>query len=324
MAKFTDEELAMLTEDERREIEALGEEYDADNEEPPMDPDDDDDSVEEEGGEGDAADEGDDGDGEDDADDADDPDAEGDETPAGEDDADAGGDGDEGAAEAPEPVAAEQQAPLLEAELPEGYEEKLKEFESQREKLDVDFDDGELTSLEYRKALREIESEEKALRDQVLKAQIAQDMQVQQQKQEWAKTVNSFLDDNDLYRQSETLYDSLNKQVIAIANSDEAAGLTGQQILEKAHERVLADPVLGRVFGDKEEENPEGKQASGKKLQRRNVPPTLGKVPAADMTSAEEGGRFARLDKMDGLELEAELARLSSTNPKLVDEYLSR
>lgn len=324
MAKFTDEELAMLTEDERREIEALGEEYDADNEEPPMDPDDDDDSVEEEGGEGDAADEGDDGDGEDDADDADDPDAEGDETPAGEDDADAGGDGDEGAAEAPEPVAAEQQAPLLEAELPEGYEEKLKEFESQREKLDVDFDDGELTSLEYRQALREIESEEKALRDQVLKAQIAQDMQVQQQKQEWAKTVNSFLDDNDLYRQSETLYDSLNKQVIAIANSDEAAGLTGQQILEKAHEKVLADPVLGRVFGDKEEENPEGKQASGKKLQRRNVPPTLGKVPAADMTSAEEGGRFARLDKMDGLELEAELARLSSTNPKLVDEYLSR
>lgn len=324
MAKFTDEELAMLTEDERREIEALGEEYDADNEEPPMDPDDDDDSVEEEGGEGDAADEGDDGDGEDDADDADDPDAEGDETPAGEDDADAGGEGDEGAAEAPEPVAAEQQTPLLEAELPEGYEEKLKEFESQREKLDVDFDDGELTSLEYRQALREIESEEKALRDQVLKAQIAQDMQVQQQKQEWAKTVNSFLDDNDLYRQSETLYDSLNKQVIAIANSDEAAGLTGQQILEKAHEKVLADPVLGRVFGDKEEENPEGKQASGKKLQRRNVPPTLGKVPAADMTSAEEGGRFARLDKMDGLELEAELARLSSTNPKLVDEYLSR
>lgn len=324
MAKFTDEELAMLTEDERREIEALGEEYDADNEEPPMDPDDDDDSVEEEGGDGDAADEGDDGDGEDDADDADDPDAEGDETPAGEDDADAGGEGDEGAAEAPEPVAAEQQTPLLEAELPEGYEEKLKEFESQREKLDVDFDDGELTSLEYRQALREIESEEKALRDQVLKAQIAQDMQVQQQKQEWAKTVNSFLDDNDLYRQSETLYDSLNKQVIAIANSDEAAGLTGQQILEKAHERVLADPVLGRVFGDKEEENPEGKQASGKKLQRRNVPPTLGKVPAADMTSAEEGGRFARLDKMDGLELEAELARLSSTNPKLVDEYLSR
>lgn len=324
MAKFTDEELAMLTEDERREIEALGEEYDADNEEPPMDPDDDDDSVEEEGGDGDAADEGDDGDGEDDADDADDPDAEGDETPAGEDDADAGGEGDEGAAEAPEPVAAEQQTPLLEAELPEGYEEKLKEFESQREKLDVDFDDGELTSLEYRQALREIESEEKALRDQVLKAQIAQDMQVQQQKQEWAKTVNSFLDDNDLYRQSETLYDSLNKQVIAIANSDEAAGLTGQQILEKAHEKVLADPVLGRVFGDKEEENPEGKQASGKKLQRRNVPPTLGKVPAADMTSAEEGGRFARLDKMDGLELEAELARLSSTNPKLVDEYLSR
>lgn len=335
MARFSEEELAMLTEDERREIEGLGEEYDDDNDQPPMDPDDDPDEFEGAEEESDEADP----DPDDDAPDADDEAAE--EEPAKEEQAaddsakddqaqDEGADGD---ADTDKSVESEQQAPLLDAEMPEGYEDRIKELEGKRETLDTDFDDGELTSQEYRQQLREIENEERSLRDQAFKAQIAQEMQETQQKAAWQNTVNTFLDDNEVYRQSRALYRELNDTVIEIANSEEAAKMTGDQILQEAHKRVSADPALAPVFergkdkedaGDDDKGKQDGKGKDDKRLERRNVPPTLANVPASDMTDAEEGGRFAKLDKMDGLELESELARLYSTNPKLVEDYLSR
>lgn len=348
MAKFTEEELAMLTEDERREIEELGDEYDEDNEDPPMDPDDD---PDDDAGEEDDADEAD-PDADDNAadDSGDDAKAGDDDKPDADPDADAGGDDDaakdeggEGDGKPDKTVEPQQQAPLLDAQMPEGYEEKINEFESKREQLDTDFDDGELTSLEYRQQLRDIEKEERDLRDQAFKAQISQEMQESQQKTAWQQTVNAFLDDNDVYKQSRALYRELNDTVIEIANSEEAAKMTGQEILAAAHDRVSSDPALSSVFkqkqaadkggddkaDDKPKDDADGKDkkdAKGNKkpLERRKVPPTLANVPASDMSEAEEGSRFAKLDKMDGLELERELNRLSSTNPKLVDEYLSR
>lgn len=332
MARFTDEELAMLTEDERRAMEELGEEYDDDNDQPPMDPDDDPDEYEGAEEESDEADP----DPDDDAPDPDD-EAAGEESAEGDKAADDGAkddqaqdEGADGDADADKAVESEQQTPLLDAEMPEGYEDRIKELEGKRETLDVDFDDGELTSQEYRQQLREIENEERELRDQAFKAQIAQEMQESQQKTAWQKTVNSFLDDNDVYKQSRALYRELNDTVIEIANSEEAAKMSGDEILAEAHKRVSSDPALAPVFqrnapeadAGSEEKGNKGKE--GKKLERRNVPPTLANVPASDMTGAEEGGRFAKLDKMDGLELESELARLSNTNPKLVDDYLSR
>ena len=327
MARFTDEELAMLTEDERRQIEELGEEYDEDNDEPPMDPDDDPDEFdgeEEEDSDG-GEDTGDDAEGGDDEPDSDaepDPDTKQD----GEEEAASDDGSTDGAEEDPEKAAkdAEQPSPLLNVEMPEGYEDRVKDLDAKREKLDVDFDDGELTSLEYRQQLREIENEERSLREQALKAQIAQEMQETQQRQAWQNTVNSFLDEHGAYRQSRALYRELNDTVIEIANSDEAANMTGEDILAKAHERVLQDPVLNKAFegggnpGKEEPSKPE------KKAERRNVPPTLHNVPSSDMTAADDGSRFAKLDKLDGLELESELARLSNTNPRLVEEYLAR
>lgn len=336
MARFTDEELAMLTEDERRAMEELGEEYDEDNDQPPMDPDDDPEEYEGAEEESDEADPDPDDDAADpDADDAgEDPDK--DEQAAADDggkDDQAQDEGADGDADPDKAVESEQQTPLLDAEMPEGYEDRIKELEGKRETLDTDFDDGELTSQEYRQQLREIENEERELRDQAFKANIAQEMQENRQKTAWQNTVNSFLDENDVYKQSRALYRELNDTVIEIANSEEAAKMTGDQILAEAHKRVSSDPALAPVFergqskqdaGDDDKGKQEGKGKDGKKLERRNVPPTLANVPASDMTDAEEGGRFAKLDKMDGLELESELAKLSATNPKLVEDYLSR
>lgn len=335
MARFTDDEMAMLTEDERRIMEELGGEYDDDNDQPPMDPDDDPEDYEgaEEGD--DAADDADAVAKDDAADDADKDEGEATDGDDGATDDRPADEGEKGDDDAPEPVAAEQQAPLLDVEMPEGFDERIKELETHREKLDVDFDDGELTSLEYRQQLREIEAEERGLREQAFEAQLAHKMYLKQQEQAWHNTAQAWLDRHNLYRQSDTLYDTLNRHVKAIANSEEVVGMTSHQILEAAHKRVTSDPVLSRVFEegkiDQETADADARQAKegkedkeGKRLERRKVPPTLANVPASDSTDAEEGSRFARLDKMDGLELEAEIARLSATNPKLVEDYLSQ
>jgi len=328
MAKFTDEELAMLTEDERRAMEELGEEYDADNEEPPMDPDDDDEFVEEEGeADDDDATDDDPSDSDDDSDDADDADDQ-DEEDQSDDDAEQDGkdegEGDDGGADTDDDEApAQQPQPLLNAELPEGYEQKLADIETRRGDLDTKFDDGDLDTQEYRQALKSLEKEESAIQQQVFKAQLAQEMRENQERQAWIDTVTEFLDDNPAYREKDVLYTALDAKVKAIANSEEGAKLTGRQILRKAHQDISEQLGLSQ---EKAQAKKEGDKPAKpvKQAKKRDVPPTLGKVPAADMTDTSEGGQFAKLDKLSGLELEKELSRLSRTNPRLVDEYMSR
>lgn len=320
---LTEEELALLTEDERRALEELGPEYDAENEEEPVDPWDDDEGEEEGEEESDGGDAGaDDDDGEEDP-------AEGDD--AGEDDAKAGDDKpeDEPAQEEPEeepapaPAAKPQQpAPLLNADLPEGYEDKLREFDEKLTQLDSEFDDGELTTQEYRQAVKETQASKQELEQQVFKANLAREMEENRAKQEWIDTVNGFLDDHPDYRQSERMYRLLDIEVKTLAQTEEAQRMTGAEILAKAHENIAADIPMGKKEAIEEPKQEPAKKA--KKAERRNVPPTLANVPASDMTAADEGGRFAKLDKLDGLDLEAELARLSVTNPRLVEEYLSQ
>ncbi len=315
---LTEEELALLTEDERRALEELGPEYDAENEEEPVDPWDDDEEDEEEADDGDAGADGDDG--EEDSAEADD---------AGEDDAEAADDEqDQEAAEEepekePEPAPAakpQQPAPLLSAELPEGYEDKLRELDEKLTQLDSEFDDGELTAQEYRQAVKEAEAEKQGLEQQVFKANLAREMEENRAKQEWIDTVNGFLDEHSQYRESQRLYRLLDIEVKTLAQTEEAQRMTGAEILAKAHQNIADDIQMGGKPPAKEE--PE--KPAAKKAERRNVPPSLAKVPASDMTAADEGGRFAKLDKLDPLELEAELARLSATNPRLVEEYLSQ
>ena len=316
---LTEEELALLTEDERRALEELGPEYDAENEEEPVDPWDDDEGEEEGEEESDGGDAGaDDDDGEEDP-------AEGDD--AGEDDAKAGDDKpeDEPAQEEPAPAPAakpQQPTPLLSADLPEGYEDKLREFDEKLTQLDSEFDDGELTTQEYRQAVKETQASKQELEQQVFKANLAREMEENRAKQEWIDTVNGFLDDHPDYRQSERMYRLLDIEVKTLAQTEEAQRMTGAEILAKAHENIAADIPMGKKEAVEEPKQEPAKPA--KKAERRNVPPTLANVPASDMTAADEGGRFAKLDKLDGLELEAELARLYVTNPRLAEEYLSQ
>lgn len=303
MGRYTDEEIADLTDEEREAL--LGDE--------------DEDSNQDEDEGGTAGRSGDDERGSDGTDSgADDDGTAGDEAGGDEGDVasasadDEGDDGGKGEVEGqtnqrPHP------APILTADGPDDADERLAEIASEKEKLIERFDDGELTAKEYQIELDKLAKQEREIEQAVFKANIAREMAEQQARNEWMATVNRFLDAHPAYRSSKLMYQTLDAAVRELAAQPENEKLTGDEILSRAHSRIMEE------FGLKEE-NPAkggGKPAGTKReKQRIDVPPTLAKVPASDMTEMEHG-RWAKLDRLmetDPERYEAELAKLTDAD----------
>lgn len=282
MSKYSDEELMNLTDEEREALEAEGEDQGHDEDT--------------ETHEGDA----DESTAEDDA-----SDAEGDEDDAQADKENAGE-----AEEEEEKTARreEQHAPLLTADAPEGADEKLKEISEQKNKLVEQFDDGDLTAREYQSELDKLAKAEREIELALHKSQIAAEMQEQQAKNAWLSTVNTFLDENPEYREKKRLYAMLDIEVRDIAADEANAGMSGRDILEKAHQNIADElGILAQQPAGKQK--PKGKRAI-------DAPPTLARVPAAEHTDVDNG-RWAQLDRLmerDPERYEAEIAKLSDAD----------
>lgn len=317
-AGFTQEDWDLLTDEEREALEE-DEETEGDEDEGAEEEDTgEEESGEEESGEEDA----DEGEGED----------EGDEESESDDDAGEEEEGDdkgeeEGQGEEEENAKADDYQPLLRADLPPDIEEKLEGISTKREELDTQFDDGELTTKEYRQAMADLDKQERGIEQQQFKAQIAEEMREEKARSEWLGTVRSFLDDNPQYEEKPLLYDNLDRMVKELAADEKNQNLTGEEILAKAHEKVYTELGLP-VPGEKQENKGEG-EGEGKNTKRRNkkpskVPPNLGDVPASDTVDPTNSGKYARLDKLadsDPERFEAELAKLSDAEQ---ERYLAQ
>jgi len=273
MSRYTEEELQDLTDEERAALEA--EEADAEDEE--------EDAGEAEGGDGDTGSEANDG--------------------------DDGGDGDDadGAEkEAEHDSLATEVQPLLAADAPEDAAEQLEAIAKQKEELVLKFDDGELTAKEYQLELDKLAKQEREIEQAQFKAKLAQEMAEQQQRNAWLATVNQFLSEHAEYRQYPLRYKALDVAVRELAAQEENQGLSGRQILEKAHEQIVEQFGLTRT--EQDDPKPEG----NKRRKPIEAPPTLANVPAASATETEDG-RWAKLDRLmetDPERYERELAKL--------------
>lgn len=291
MARYTEEELdAMGLTDE--EMEGLL----ADDEPEPDDEGDDDDG----GNDGGNA------DGNDGAGNGDDPGKAGDDDADGGKSDDEGGDADQDGGEANPPR--QQAAPILAAEDPSDAEERLNSLAEEKQKLIERFDDGELTAKEYQQELDKLAKQEREIEQAQFKAQLAREMEETRAKNEWLATVNSFLDEHPRYRESKLLFQSLDMTVRELAGQEENQGLTGEQILAKAHEHVQSELGL--------QDKPAKQEPDNKRGRKIEAPPTLAKVPAADMSDMADG-RWSKLDRLletDPERYEAELGRLSDAD----------
>jgi hypothetical protein len=239
--------------------------------------------------------------------------AEEDEEEAGEAEGGNGDDADDAEEEAGEGSVATEVQPLLAADAPEDAAEQLEAIAKQKEELVQKFDDGELTAKEYQLELDKLAKQEREIEQAQFKAKLAQEMAEQQQRNAWLATVNQFLSEHAEYRQYPLRYKALDLAVRELAAQEENQGLSGREILEKAHEQIVEQFGLARA-----EEKPEGK----KRRKPIEAPPTLANVPAASATETEDG-RWAKLDRLmetDPERYERELAKLSDADR---DAYLA-
>lgn len=218
----------------------------------------------------------------------------------------AGGEGDDGAVDT-----GTKSMPVYVATAPEDADTKLKGLADKRAELRKQYDDGDITFDELESARDEITKEEKAIERAQLKAEMAAEMQQQQTVNDWNRDVNSFLDANPEYRASDVRYQALDMMVRKIGGAPEAAKMTGPQVLAKAHEE------LQKAFGvaapaKKDEGNGKGEKKPPPKV---DVPPSLGKLPAAENNDTQ-GGKYAALDRLletDPLAHEDALMKLSAS-----------
>lgn len=315
---MTEEELALLTEEERAGLE--DDELVDEGEETT----DDDDAGSDDGAGDDAGDDNEDDDQDGDKDTSKQDDAAGDDEQPGRDDG----------AEDDQAAATSQQVPLIRAELPADFDDQMKaitdrrsEIRTERRSLTDKYEDGDLTSKEYHDALDKLEDELSDLNDrryelkrQEEKVQLAQEMNQSQTETRWYATVEAFLGEHPEITRNQTLvtvYDQIVQRVTA--ETMKAGKEPGLADLQKAYKQWAED--LG-VTPQKSSKEP-GKQTTSQEQPQkkaRNVPPTLGKVPAAETTDTDDG-KYAYLDRLaetDPIKYEAELAKLTDAQ---FDEY---
>lgn len=191
--------------------------------------------------------------------------------------------------------------------------------QAERDALEDKFEAGEIDSKAYRESVRAIDS---ALRVETRKIEAAsQNAEINGQL--WAAEQAAFFKANKTYTReaNPVLWGTLNQEVIRVARDPATAGLTGIQVLCVAKANI--EKAFSAMFpGAAKEKAAEkgGKQAAPPKPKaRRPTHQTLRDVPAAD--TADVGtDRFAHLDKLTGLKLEAAIASMSEADKQA---YLS-
>lgn len=197
-------------------------------------------------------------------------------------------------------------------------EKKAGEFNDSLKELAVKFDEGELTAGEYHDQRAAIEAERRAVDTEVMRAQIRKSDAIDTWKQE---TVPAFFKEHAVYAEKGTVLNQmLDAEVRKIQST--AANPTDPKVLQLAHQRIQSQ--ISKLTGAKPApaDNPKpGKKTSGPKPE---MPPTLGGLPASDITGSDDGTVDAHLDRLavkDRLAYEDALAKLT---PAQLDAYLSR
>ena len=199
--------------------------------------------------------------------------------------------------------ASTQQAPILVAPDVQDAEAKLTEIASQKDKLLEQFDDGDITAREFQKQMDDLNKQERKIEFDVREAELAAKLETQRVQNEWASTVNSFIDANPIYKENTRLYRALDQEVKDLAAKPETANWSGSKFLAEAHKN------LAEAFGLSKANAPTSPKTP--KRPTDDLPPNLAKVPAADVQDMD-GGQFAVLD------------RLAATDPIGYEEALAK
>lgn len=207
--------------------------------------------------------------------------------------------------------------------LPE-YQQRIDQIDAakqaERDALEDKFEAGEIDSKAYREGVRAIDA---ALRAETRKLEAAsQNAEINGQL--WAAEQAAFFKANKTYTReaNPVLWGTLNQEVIRVARDPATAGLTGIQVLCVAKANI--EKAFSAMFPGASKEKAPAEKAGKKPVTpkpkaQRPTHQTLRDVPAAD-TADVGNDRFAHLDKLTGLKLEAAIAAMTETDKQA---YLS-
>lgn len=194
---------------------------------------------------------------------------------------------------------------------PADLADQIKALEGQVDALDAKFDEGELTAAELRQQTRDIERQIRELERTGERAQLSRDAQAATWENE---TVANFLANNAAYQEGSFLYQALDTEVRKLQVGAYKDNPFSPEILTKAHENITSG--IAALSGGAA---PRGKDNPGTK--QREIPPNLGGLPSAADDDLGGGGDFAYLDRLQGLAYEEALAKLT---PDQQEAYLAR
>jgi hypothetical protein len=172
--------------------------------------------------------------------------------------------------------------------------------------LDKKFDEGEMERADYNKAKAPLQDRRDDLREaKRITATALEEYQSQ--------TMPAFWDKHPEYEKGSPLYAALDAQVHKI-QAEGKYNPFDPAVLELAHHVVMKDvrKIAGGAVPKKEAApKPETKPAATVPPKRPAPPPNIGKLPAADMNEATDGGEFAAISRLTGVEFEDALAKLT-------------
>lgn len=194
------------------------------------------------------------------------------------------------------------------------FDAQMQIFDQRRNDMVQKFRDGEITLEDYLTQDRALKVEEDRVRDKEREASVMEKMNEQNATRTWFENVETFIShiqktDGINYKNA-TLNAALDAAVKALANEKDNADKPQAWFLTEAHKRVMADLGIARrdAAPKKEEQKPKKEE---RKPDLRNVPKTLSRVPAAAPNNPRGDDEFGHLEKLDGIELERALAKLS-------------
>lgn len=185
--------------------------------------------------------------------------------------------------------------------------EKLKSLDAERDRIIGEFDDGEMTAAEMRAKLKPLEGQIDEIRTTIISANVGKTNAIEHYKD---VTVPAFFEKYGEYQPGSILHTMLDAELRRLQQTSNNP--LNPALLEKAHENITSQ--VEKAYGVKKPAPKAETKTPAAAAGARQVPPTLGGVPSADVSDTDDGGEFAWLDRLasaDTEKFETELAKLS-------------
>jgi hypothetical protein len=202
--------------------------------------------------------------------------------------------------------------PAFESKLPDDFKDQVDALKAERQELLTAYKNGDIDFDQYEDQRESLSEREKLLDRAIIKAEISSEMSEQTAAQAWTDTVLSFTNDvakagGINYKTDAAKQADLDLFVKTLASRPENETKPMRWFLDQAHGMVKA------LHGVQDSVPSTKTTKQNRKPPIDDLPRTLAHVPGGSDTE-EFSNKFASLDRLDGLDLEAALAKMSPSD----------